>query len=345
MSKSRLLGQVRDTIRALHYSRSTEHSYCYWIRFYIRFHNCRHPSTLTARHVTDFLTFLAVKRNVSAATQNQAFNAIVFLYKKVLHKPLEHIDDVVRAKSSRRIPVVFTRYEVQHLLQQLRQPYLLMAGLMYGSGLRVMEVLRLRIKDLDLDRRLIVVRQGKGNKDRVTVLPENLLDHIRHATARVSALHQQDLDEGFGEVQMPYALVRKYPAESKSLHWQFLFAAAHRSIDPITRKEMRHHIYETSIQRAMKRAIRAAGISKAASCHTLRRSFATHLLEDGYDIRTVQELLGHKNVKTTQIYTHVLNRGGIAVRSPLQMLGNTGTPQLAGAAGMQDSGTHRARPG
>jgi len=317
MSKVRLLDQVRNTIRALHYSRSTEESYCYWIRFYIRFHRCRHPAMLSAREVSQFLTFLAVKRNVAAATQNQAFNAIVFLYNRVLEKPLEHIENVIRAKRSRRIPVVFTHAEVQLLFRNLRQPYLLMAGLMYGGGLRVMEMLRLRLKDIDLERKAILVRAGKGNKDRVTLLPDNLIEATEHAMTRVAALHRQDLAEGYGEVHMPYALARKYASEAKSLHWQFLFAAAHRSIDPVTKKEMRHHIYETSIQRAIKSAMHQAGIHKAASCHTFRHSFATHLLEDGYDIRTVQELMGHKDVKTTQIYTHVLKRGGNAVRSPM----------------------------
>jgi integron integrase len=317
MSKVRLLDQVRQTIRALHYSRSTEDSYCYWIRFYIRFHGCHHPAELTAEHVSQFLTFLAVHRNVAAATQNQALNAIVFLYNRVLQQPLEHIDNVIRAKRSRRIPVVFTRSEVQLLFRNLKQPYLLMAGLMYGGGLRVMEMLRLRLKDIDFERKAILVRAGKGNKDRVTILPDNLIENVQHAMDRVAAIHRQDLAEGYGEVQMPYALARKYPNEAQSLHWQFLFAAAHRSTDPVSKKEMRHHIFETSIQRAVKTAMHRAGIHKPASCHTFRHSFATHLLEAGYDIRTVQELMGHKDVKTTQIYTHVLKRGGNAVRSPM----------------------------
>lgn len=317
MSKGRLLDQVRQTIRALHYSRSTEDSYCYWIRFYIRFHGCHHPVELTAEHVSQFLTFLAVHRNVAAATQNQALNAIVFLYNRVLQQPLDHIDNVIRAKRSRRIPVVFTRSEVQLLLRNLKQPYLLMAGLMYGGGLRVMEMLRLRLKDIDFERKAILVRAGKGNKDRVTILPDNLVDDVQLAMDRVAAIHSQDLAEGYGAVQMPYALARKYPNQAQSLHWQFLFAAAHRSMDPVSKKEMRHHIVETSIQRAVKMAMHRAGIHKPASCHTFRHSFATHLLEAGYDIRTVQELMGHKDVKTTQIYTHVLKRGGNAVRSPM----------------------------
>ncbi len=317
MNNQRLLDRVRDTVRMLHYSRKTEHAYCYWIRYFIRFHRLRHPSEMGATHISQFLTFLAVERNVAASTQNQAFNAILFLYRKVLEIPLDNIENVTRAKTSRHIPVVFARSEVQAIFHQLKQPYALMAGLLYGGGLRIMEMLRLRLKDIDFDRQLIVVRAGKGNKDRVTIFPENLHDDVRLAMSRVEVLHQQDLSEGCGEVHMPYALARKYPREAYSLHWQFLFASAQRSIDPVTKKEMRHHVFETSVQRAVKQAIQAAGIRKTASCHTFRHSFATHLLENGYDIRTVQDLLGHKDIRTTQIYTHVLKRGGNAVRSPM----------------------------
>jgi integron integrase len=315
------MDKVRHTIRALHYSRKTEKSYSHWIRSFIRFHKYKHPSDMGAPEISQYLTWLAVERHVSAATQNQAFNAIVFLYRKVLDIQLEHIENVIRAKKSRRIPVVFTRHEVGAILAHSRQPYQLMIALMYGSGLRMMEVLRLRLKDIDFDRLIILVRQGKGNRDRVTILPEKLVPDIQRAMQRVDKLHELDVTEGYGDVQMPYALARKYPGQANSLHWQFLFAANKRSVDPVTRKEMRHHIFETTLQRAVKHAMLEADVRKLASCHTFRHSFATHLLEDGYDIRTVQDLMGHKDVKTTQIYTHVLKRGGNAVRSPLHALG------------------------
>lgn len=331
MAQIRLMDKVTHTIRALHYSRKTEKSYSYWIRSFIRFHKYRHPTDMGAYEISQFLTWLAVKRQVAAATQNQAFNAIVFLYRKVLDIQLEHIDNVVRAKQSGRIPVVFTRHEIGAILESSRQPYRLMIALMYGSGLRMMETLRLRLKDIDFDRKIILVRQGKGNKDRVTILPDNLVPDIQRAMQRVQKLHELDIVEGYGEVRMPYALARKYPNQASSLHWQFLFAANKRSVDPVSGKEMRHHIFETTLQRAVKQAMTASAIHKHGSCHTFRHSFATHLLEDGYDIRTVQDLMGHKDVKTTQIYTHVLKRGGNVVHSPLQALGSIGsTAHLAG---------------
>ncbi|HFD81552.1 MAG TPA: integron integrase [Gammaproteobacteria bacterium] len=325
MAQTRLMDRVRHTIRALHYSRKTESAYCYWIRGFIRFHRYRHPRDMDAGDISRYLSWLAVDRKVAAATQNQALNAILFLYRRVLDIELERIEDVVRAKRSRRIPVVFTRHEVAAILGLLEQPYRLACSLMYGSGLRLMETLRLRIKDIDFERRVILVRSGKGNKDRVTVLPEGLVADLESAITRVARLHELDVAEGYGEVQMPFALARKYPAQARSLQWQFLFAANQRSTDPVSGRERRHHIYETSVQRAVKNAISAAHIGKPGSCHTFRHSFATHLLEDGYDIRTVQELMGHKDVRTTQIYTHVLKRGGNAVRSPLQALARTGS--------------------
>jgi integron integrase len=324
MQGMRLMDQVRTAVRVRHYSLKTEKAYCYWIRYFIRFHDYQHPAAMGTEQVTQFLTHLAVERRTSAATQNQALNALVFLFKHVLERPLGNLEGVVRARRSQRIPVVFSRLEVQSILARLDAPYRLMASLMYGSGLRLMETLRLRIKDIDLDRLAILVRCGKGSKDRVTVLPEALVPDIRRAMERVRALHEQDLAAGYGDVEMPYALARKYPGEARSFHWKFLFAANKLSVDPISGARRRHHWYETSVQRAMKRAIRQAGIRKQGSCHTLRHSFATHLLEDGYDIRTVQELLGHNDVKTTQIYTHVLNKGGHAVRSPFSRLPATG---------------------
>jgi len=320
MNKTRIMDQVRNTVRALHYSRKTEHAYCYWIRNYIRFHNYRHPARMGADELSQYLTWLAVHRRVAAATQKQALNAIIFLYNRVLEKKLDNIENVIRAKRSQRLPVVFSRTEIQAIFSHLRQPYLLMCSLMYGSGLRLMEMLRLRLKDIDFDRLAIVVRQGKGGKDRVTILPDTLTGDIERAMQRVDAIHKQDLAEGFGEVQMPYALARKYPNQARSLHWQFLFAAGNRSIDPVGKRERRHHVFESTVQRAVKQAMYKAGVHKHGSCHTFRHSFATHLLEDGYDIRTVQDLLGHKDIRTTQIYTHVLKRGGNAVRSPLSHL-------------------------
>lgn len=320
MNKIRIMDQVRNTVRALHYSRKTEQAYCYWIRNFIRFHHYRHPLQMSANDISQYLTWLAVHKHVAASTQNQALNAIIFLYNRVLGKKLDNIENVIRAKRSQRIPVVFSRTEIQAIFSYLQEPYLLMCSLMYGSGLRLMEMLRLRLKDIDFERLAIVVRQGKGGKDRVTILPDSLPDGIKRAMQRVDMLHKQDIAEGFGEVQMPYALARKYPNQANSFHWQFLFAANRRSIDPVSNRERRHHVFESTIQRVVKQAMHKAGVQKHGSCHTFRHSFATHLLEDGYDIRTAQDLLGHKDVRTTQIYTHVLKRGGNAVRSPLKQL-------------------------
>ena len=315
--KPKLLDRVRDICRYRHYSIRTEDAYANWIKRYILFHAKRHPSELGEDDVRAFLTHLAVAGKVSASTQNQALSALLFLYDAVLQQPLGWIKNVERAKRPERLPVVLTRAEVQAVLTQLSGPYRLMAELLYGAGLRLMDCVRLRVKDIDFGYHQIVVRDGKGEKDRVTILPKSLEEPLKRHLAQVKLKHQQDLAEGFGTVYLPYALERKYSHANRDWGWQYVFPAPKRSRDPCTGREQRHHIVETLLQRAVKDAIRKAGIQKPASCHTFRHSFATHLLESGADIRTVQELLGHKDVSTTQIYTHVLNRPGLAVRSPL----------------------------
>lgn len=317
VSGTRLLDQVRDLIRVKHYSIRTEQSYVQWIRRFIVFHGKRHPRELGAAEVTAFLSDLAVRGKVSASTQNQALAAILFLYREVLKIELPWLNDVQRAKRPVRLPVVFTREEVKLLLAQLEGTVWLMASLTYGGGLRLLECLRLRVKDLDLERGELVVRDGKGQKDRITMLPKLLIEPLRMHFARVRQLHQRDLAEGFGRVYLPFALERKYPQADRDWGWQYVFPSSKRSIDPRSGIERRHHVSPDTIQRALKGAIRRAGIIKPGSVHTLRHSFATHLLESGYDIRTVQELLGHNDVSTTMIYTHVLNKGGRGVVSPL----------------------------
>ncbi len=314
---TKLLDQLRRAIRLRHYSLRTEQAYVYWCRFYIRYHRLRHPREMGEQEVAQFLSYLALERKVAPATQNQALNALCYLYRHVLDRPLEKLGEVARAKRPRRIPVVFTHDEVIRIFAQMRGIPWVVANLLYGSGLRLMECLRLRIKDVDLERREIRVRDGKGRKDRVTMLPERLIPHLRKHIERARRYHQLDLAEGLGEVELPYALARKYPNAAREFAWQYLFPSYKRSIDPRSKREGRHHVSADQIQRAVYAAIRAAGIVKAGSCHTFRHSFATHLIEHGYDIRTVQELLGHKDVKTTMIYTHVLNKGGHGVRSPL----------------------------
>jgi integron integrase len=300
----------------------TEKSYIDWIVRYIRFHGKRHPRDLGESEVAAFLSHLAVEREVTSSTQNQALSALVFLYRAVLERPLGDIPAIVRAKHPHRLPVVLTQQEVARLLRNIDTPHWLPACLMYGSGLRLMETVRLRVKDVDFDHRAIVVRDGKGSKDRVVTLPDELIEPLRRQIEGVKLVHTKDLADGFGEVALPYALARKYPNAGRLLAWQYVFPARARSTDPRSGAMRRHHIDESSVQKAVKHAIRKAGIDKPASCHTLRHSFATHLLERGMDIRTVQEQLGHKDVRTTQIYTHVLKRGGSAVVSPLgQVLG------------------------
>ena len=315
--KPRLLEQVRDAIRVRHYSIRTEQAYVQWVRRFILFHGKRHPSELGKPEVEAFLTHLAVVGNVAASTQNQAFSAIVFLYRNVLEVELPWLDDVERAKKPRRLPVVLTRTEVRAVLAQLRGRHWLMASLLYGAGLRLLECLRLRTKDIEFTKREIIVRDGKGGKDRVTMLPDQLIEPLRAELHRVKTAHDNDLAAGYGSVYLPNAYGRKNPGAARSWAWQYVFPADHHSHDPRSGAIQRHHYGEQALQRAVKRAVTAAGIGKPATCHTFRHSFATHLLEDGYDIRTVQELLGHKDVSTTMVYTHVLNRGGRGVRSPL----------------------------
>jgi integron integrase len=314
---SKLLDEVRDAIRVRHYSIRTEQAYIDWIKRFIIFHNKRHPSEMGETEISQFLTHLAVNRNVAASTQNQALSAILFLYKHVLKQPLAWLDGVERAKKPERLPVVLTREEVRALLDQLKGVNHLIASLLYGSGLRLMEALRLRVKDIEFHYNQVIVRDGKGAKDRITILPASLKEPLRSQLKRAREIHQSDLREGCGAVYLPYALERKYPNASREWAWQYVFPAASRSIDPRSDVERRHHTDERVVQKAVKEAVRRAAIAKPASCHTLRHSFATHLLEDGYDIRTIQELLGHKDVSTTMIYTHVLNRGGKGVASPL----------------------------
>ena len=315
--KPRLLDRVREAIRVRHYSYRTEQQYIAWIRRYILFHGRRHPRELAGAEVESFLTSLATDRHVAAATQAQALAAVLFLYKHVLNVDLPWLGNVIRARRPKRLPLVLTRSEVRRVLDNMDGQHRVIASLLYGSGLRVLEALRLRVKDINLERWILLVRNGKGGKDRVTVLPDSLRESLRAQIAWVRERHADARKHGFAGVELPYALERKYPAAHLELGWQYVFPASRPSRDPRTGAWRRHHLRLESIQRAVKRAVRAAGIEKPASCHTFRHCFATHMIETGADIRTVQELMGHSSVKTTQIYTHVLNRGGIAARSPL----------------------------
>jgi len=316
----RLLDQVRDTIGTLHYSRRTEEAYLGWIRRYILFHGKRHPETMGADEIGRFLTHLAIGRRLSASSQNQALSAVLFLYREVLRKDIAWVENVVRAKPTRRLPVVLTREEVGAILAQLRGTSRLMATLLYGSGLRLLECVRLRVKDLDLARGELVVREGKGSKDRITMLPATVRVPLAAHLERVKRQYEQARRAGDGRVLLPHALARKYPNAEREWAWQFVFPASRLTRERETGRLFRHHLHESVLQRAVKEAVRRAGIAKPATCHTLRHSFATHLLEAGYDIRTVQELLGHRDVSTTMIYTHVLNRGGKGVLSPADRL-------------------------
>jgi integron integrase len=316
LAKPRLLDRVREALRSRHYSRRTEEAYVAWICRYIVFHDKRHPIEMGAGEITRFLTDLAVRGKVAASTQNQALSALLFLYREVLNQDIPWLEDVVRAKRTRRLPVVLTRGEIRAVLDQLRGAPRLMALLLYGAGLRVLECARLRVKDIDLTSNQIVVRAGKGDRDRLTMLPASVKASLARHLELAKRQHEKDLARGAGWVELPGALLQEYPNAGKEWGRQWVFPATRIYIDRGTGQRRRHHLHETVLQRAVAHAVRRAGIGKPATCHTFRHSFATHLLEDGYDIRTVQELLGHRDVSTTMIYTHVLNRKPAEVSSP-----------------------------
>jgi integron integrase len=313
----RLLDRVRQTIRARHYSPRTEKAYIFWIRRYIFFHGKRHPEEMGSQQVTEFLSDLAVRGQVSASTQNQAFSALLFLYREVLGMPLEGLDRAVRAKRPVRLPVVLTRGEVTSVLSFMRGTPALMASLLYGAGLRLLECCHLRVKDIEFTRHEITVRDGKGRKDRRTLLPASRVESLQRHLRQVRRQHECDVKACAGYVWLPNALGRKNPLTHRQWAWQWAFPSSRIHFDRATAQRRRHHLHESAVQREFAAAVRAAGIEKNATCHSLRHSFATHLLENGYDIRTIQDLLGHRDVATTMIYTHVLNRGGRGVRSPL----------------------------
>ncbi|OGT13870.1 MAG: integrase [Gallionellales bacterium RIFCSPLOWO2_12_FULL_59_22] len=313
----RLLDQVRDKLRVKHYSIRTEQTYTDWIKRYIYFHDKRHPKDLGARDIEAFLTHLAVVGKVAASTQNLAKSSLLFLYREVLEIDLPWLDNITQAKAPKRLPVVLTVSEVQSVMSHLTGTHSLIASLLYGGGMRLMEAVRLRVKDVDFAQHEILVREGKGFKDRVTMLPEAVVAPLKAHLAKVKTLHEEDLAQGFGEVYLPFALDKKYPTAGREWGWQYIFPSRNLSVDPRSGKTRRHHLDEKGVQRAVKQAVRDAELTKPATPHTLRHSFATHLLQSGYDIRTVQELLGHSDVSTTMIYTHVLNKGGRGVVSPL----------------------------
>ena len=315
-SRPRLLDRVRAAVRARHFSPRTEEAYVLWTRRFVRYHGLRHPEGLTADEVTEFLSSLATQGRVAASTQNQALAAVLFLYKEVLGRDLPWLDQIVRAKRPARLPVVLTRDEVRSVVRAMRGTPALMAALMYGAGLRLLECCRLRVKDVDFGRNEIVVRAGKGDRDRRTMLPRALRDSLAEQLRVARLAHLDDVERGGGWVELPGALGRKYPNAGREWAWQWAFPATRTYKDRESRQVRRHHLHESVVQRAMREAVLRTGLPKHATCHTLRHSFATHLLEDGYDIRTVQELLGHRDVKTTMVYTHVLGRGGLGVRSP-----------------------------
>ncbi len=311
--------RLRAELRLRHYSMRTEETYANWAQRFLSFHGLKAPRELGAEEVREYLEYLAVERKVSLSTQRQALNALVFFYDQALKEPLGLIGEFAPARKPKRLPVVLTRKEKDRLMEALSEPYSLMAGLLYGGGLRLMECIRLRVQDVDFEQNQIVVRDGKGNKDRVTILPEKYQPALKEHLKKVKNTHDEDLEKGFGETYIPPALERKYKNASREWGWQYVFPAGRLSADPRSGKIRRHHTHSTGLQKAVKAAARTAGLTKRVSCHTLRHSFATHLLEAGYDIRTVQELLGHSDVSTTMIYTHVLNRPGIAVISPADL--------------------------
>ena len=319
-SGPKLLDRLREALRSRHYSRRTEQTYCHWVKRFIYFHNVRPPAEMGEPEINAFLTHLAVKQKVSASTQNQALSALLFLYRHVIGREVGDLGEVIRARKPTRLPVVMTREEVKAVLANLIGDKWLMASLMYGVGLRLMECLRLRVQDIDFTRNEILVRDGKGAKDRITMLPDSLKAPLQEHLKMVKVIHEKDLAEGWGRVVMPNALDRKYPNAPKDWRWQWVFPQENRWKNTKTGEEGRHHVHESILQKAVAGAVRKAGLTKRATCHTFRHSFATQLLKSGYDIRTVQELLGHKDVKTTMIYTHVLNRGGKGVKSPVDDL-------------------------
>jgi integron integrase len=328
----KLLTRYRHAIRAARYSPRTEAAYSAWVRRFVRFHQLRHPNDLREPEVAAFLTSLAVEKRVAASTQSQALSALLFLYKDVLSRPLGDLGSILRARAPTRLPVVLTRSEVHRVLEELPGVYRLLGTMLYGAGLRLNEGVTLRVKDVDFGRGEVVVRQGKGAKDRVTVLPDMARGPLAAQLERVKALHEGDLRDGAGRVTLPDALARKFPNAPAEWGWQWVFPAGRQHRDRETGERRRDHLHPSAMQRAIAEAVRGAGIAKRASCHTLRHSFATHLLEAGYDIRTVQELLGHRDVSTTMIYTHVLNRGGLGVQSPADFLPNPGAIVDAGAS-------------
>jgi integron integrase len=318
--RDRLIPAARRVMRTRHMSRLTEEAYVRWIVRYVRFHGLKHPRTLGEKELREFLSHLAADQNVAASTQSQALAALLFLYVEVLRDPVPWIADVIRARRPQRLPVVMTRDEVRAVLAKMRGSPRLVATLLYGSGLRLMEALRLRVKDVEFGMNQITVRGGKGDRDRVTMLPAAARAELERQLVRVRRQHERDLAAGAGQTFLPQALAKKYPYAPTELAWQWVFPARRIAVDPKTQERYRHHLHETVVQREMHLAVNAARLTKRATCHTFRHSFATHLLEDGHDIRTVQELLGHRSVATTMIYTHVLNRGGLGVRSPMDRL-------------------------